>query len=233
MQIATIADIQKLVVDGFQDWRDFGHVYTKEKDGLILFNYLNEAQYEGTWTFLERVSRGLIVDKISGEVVARPFDKFFNWNENNRTTNAPIKTITEKLDGSLGILYRDNGFKIATRGSFDSEQAQWATNWLNTHYFETFPDLTAYYNDYTLLFEIIYPKNRIVVDYEDNADLFLIAARNRFTGRYLSYSELLRMNESFNFPMPKLYNFADLSDILANISILSHNNEGWVVEFEY
>jgi len=34
-----------------------------------------------------------------------------------QTTDAPILTVTEKLDGSLSILYRENGYRVATRGS--------------------------------------------------------------------------------------------------------------------
>ena len=45
--------------------------------------------------------------------MARPFDKFFNWGEGSwrnggRTTTADISFVTEKYDGSLGILYYDD-----------------------------------------------------------------------------------------------------------------------------
>lgn len=72
MTINSIADIQKLVLDGFQNWKLRGHVTTKINGDLILFNYLPQAQFENKWTFLETVSRGLILDRKTGEVVARP-----------------------------------------------------------------------------------------------------------------------------------------------------------------
>ena len=207
MKINKISDIQKLVVDGFEDWLQYGQVYTKMKGNLVLFNYLPQAQFNNNWTFLERVSRGLIIDKVSGEIVARPFDQFFNWMENNRQTNAPLKTITEKMDGSLGILYRDNGLKVATRGSFDGEQAQWATKFLNDNF-----DLSDLESHVTLLFEIIYPENKIVIDYGNTHALYLIGARNRFNGEYVSYIGLRDIGDYYGFPTPKKCNYNDIQD---------------------
>lgn len=76
--ITSIKQIQELAKSGFTEWDKYGHVYTKEKDDLILFNYKPEAQFEGAWNFFERVSRGLIISRETGKIVARPFDKFFN-----------------------------------------------------------------------------------------------------------------------------------------------------------
>lgn len=99
----TIEELQKLVVQGFTDWEQFGHVNTKEKGDLVLFNYNIAAQLEGKWTWFERVSRGLILDKKTGEVVARPYDKFFNWHENHvpkpNRRKRQVVSITEKMDG--------------------------------------------------------------------------------------------------------------------------------------
>lgn len=99
----SIEELQKLVVQGFTNWEKYGHVNVKEKDGLILFNYGVLAQVEASWTWFERVSRGLIINKNTGEIVARPYDKFFNWNENHipkpNRRKRQIVSITEKMDG--------------------------------------------------------------------------------------------------------------------------------------
>ena len=55
---------------------------------------------------------------IQGEIVARAFDKFFNYGERgiNISPSGKIKNVYEKIDGNLGVLYRDNGkYKISTR----------------------------------------------------------------------------------------------------------------------
>jgi RNA ligase len=112
--------------------------------------------------------------------VARPFPKFFNYgeqpDEDTRRLGQPF-TLSEKVDGSLGIHYRWNGTDgIATRGSFHSPQAQWATAAL--------ADSPPVRFDYgrTHLFEIVYPENRIVVDYGDRAELVYLATLDWRTG---------------------------------------------------
>lgn len=226
--INSIKDIQNLLKSGFTDWKSLGHVSVNEKGNLRIFNYTPHAQFEARWNFFEQISRGLILDAITGEVVARPFDKFFNWGEGERYSDAPIDTVTEKLDGSLGILYRDNGcYHIATRGSFESEQALWATEYLNKSY-----DLKGLPDGLTLLFEIIYPDNRVVVDYQGKEDLVLLAARNRITGEYIPFFDHLKnLAEVYKFSLPKTYQFNVPEQIVEAAQSLNINSEGWVVEF--
>lgn len=227
-EIQTIEDIQRLVVAGETNWRQYGEVYTKERGDLILFNYLPTAQYQGgDWKPFELMSRGLIINKRTGEVVARPFDKFFNYGENNRFSTGQIISVADKIDGSLGILYRENGgFRIATRGAFDSEQAQWATNYLNRYL-----PLTDLPDELTLLFEIVYPDNRIVVNYGQVEQLVLLAARNRFTGEYLSDADTHYIAKAWRLIMPKYFTFRNAQEIIAKCALLDANHEGFVVTF--
>ena len=179
--VQSIDDISRLLTSGFDEWKSLGEVNVKHNNELTLFNYTAKAQYEARWNFFETVSRGLILNNVTGRIVARPFEKFFNWGEGGRTTDAPIDYVMEKLDGSLGIMYEHEGeFKIATRGSFDSDQAIWATEFIQSK--KRHPKDTV--GEYTLLFEIIYPDNRIVVDYGQREDLVLLALRHNPTGAY-------------------------------------------------
>jgi RNA ligase len=140
---------------------------------LSIYNYTERAQYERVWTPVTRQCRGLIANE-HGEIVARPWAKFFNHGEHDDgglDLSAPVE-VTDKLDGSLGILYpTPNGWAIATRGSFTSEQAVHATKLFQDRYehFEPPAGMTA-------LFEIVYPDNRIVVDYGQLDDLLLLGA---------------------------------------------------------
>lgn len=220
---ATIKHIQNLAINNGQ-FPDT--ISIKESGDLILLTYKACVQFDNSWTDFEIVCRGLIINRITGEIVARPFDKFFNWGENNRTTNADIKSITEKLDGSLGILYRNNGYKIATRGSFESEQAIWATEYYNKYH-----GLLVLKHEWTLLFEIIYPENRIVIDYGERQELVLLAIRNRFTGKYLNIAKSRSIAMQCGFGFPKIYHFKTPQEIAYGQSKLSSNDEGWVVEF--
>ena len=89
--------------------------------------------------------------------------------------------VTDKADGSLGIIYASpdgSGYAIATRGSFASDQARHATELLRTRYGAFVPPAGK-----TVLVEIIYPANRIVVDYAGLDDLVLLGAVDIATGR--------------------------------------------------
>ncbi|MBN1311752.1 MAG: hypothetical protein JXB30_10055, partial [Anaerolineae bacterium] len=149
--IESMRDLQRLVVASVSDWERFGAVRTDRWNDLILFDYKTSAQWDNRWNWFERTSRGLILNACTGEVVARPFDKFFNWGENGIIPDSLPVEATDKLDGSLGILYRWQGeHRVATRGAFLSPQAQWATTWLNQRY-----DLSRLPENLTLLFEVI------------------------------------------------------------------------------
>lgn len=226
-EIKSIDDIAALAQSGYTDWREHGYVSVREHDELLIFNYNAMAQYEANWTFFERVSRGLIINQKTGEIVARAFDKFFTWGEGNQKSDAAIVSITEKMDGSLGILYRyKNDYHIATRGSFDGKQALWATHFLQQHY-----DLTGLDNAYTLIFEIVYPENRVVVDYGEREDLALLAVRNRFTGDFLPFSKVVEIGARYGFSLPTVYQFEDVDSLIVHAQQLGSDVEGYVVEF--
>ncbi|MBO0951695.1 T4 RnlA family RNA ligase [Fibrella forsythiae] len=151
---------------------------------LFILNYTAQTQFNRVWDEHTLACRGLILNG-RGDVIARPFGKFFNLDEVVTTNSRPTLpdepfVAFEKLDGSLGILYwHKNKACIATRGSFMSEQAQRATYLLQTRYAHVLPHLDR---SKTYLFEIIYPENRIVVDYGDRDELVLLAVIDTATG---------------------------------------------------
>lgn len=127
------------------------------------------------------------------------------------------------VHNSLGIMYQGPGGlpRIATRGSFHSDQAMWATAWLTSNYPSYFPPPNM-----TLLFEIIYPANRIVVDYGATEELFLLAVIDNETGADLPL-------DAANWPgltvaQMDSYSYADLLRVLPD---LSHNEEGFVCQW--
>jgi RNA ligase len=164
---------------------------------LTIYNYGQKAQFENIWDDVTCKCRGLIVNESTGEVVARPFQKFFNlgtaWRPETATENLPaeLPEITEKLDGSLGVLYRIGSTPaIATRGSFASDQAAWASTWYTKHC-----KAARWPDGWTPLFEIVYPDNRIVVKYEWEG-LSLLAIVNNETGEEMRYEELQDLAEA-------------------------------------
>ncbi len=158
---------------------------------LAILNYAEKAQYGRVWNGTTLACRGLIYDTTDGTVLARPWPKFFNYGEVDLDLDPtePVE-VTDKMDGSLGILVQDPGYGasplIATRGSFASEQAVWATTRYSRAYYDSWqPDPTL-----TYLFEIIYPQNRIVLDYKGFSDLVLLGAVHIDSGRALGPRDL-------------------------------------------
>lgn len=231
MSINSIEDIQRLVLSGVDNLSEYGAVYARTWNNLILFNYTAEAAYKDEWNYFETVSRGLILNAETGEVAARGFDKFFNWLQGGRKASGHLVGVREKLDGSLGITYRYNGeLRVATRGSFDGDQAQWATRWLQAHKY--YRGLLALPEDWTLLFEIIYPENRVVVDYGERRELVLLAIRNHRTGEYLPmFPDVYEVAARHELNTPKIHVFNDVGSIIAAAGQLDANHEGFVLEF--
>lgn len=157
-----------------------------EFDDLAILNYTDRCQFDNHWTEVTKQTRGLIYHRGTGDIIARPFGKFYNYGDAANTgdldPDAPIMSVHNKWDGSLGIRYRrpDGRYAIATRGSFASEQALHATDLLNQEP-ESVP---APAHGYTDLFEIIYPDNRIVLDYGDRDELVFLGQVDIETGNY-------------------------------------------------
>jgi RNA ligase len=167
----------------FQQMREEGYIRIGMLDGCVLAiaNYTEKAQYEQKWNPVTLQCRGLIFDVFTHNVVARPFPKFFNWDDSSQPYPPRSECVLmPKMDGSLGVLYyHDDGYKIATRGSFVSDQAIHATQRLREIAAEWEP---VFHVDMTYLFEIIYPENRIVVDYGGQDTLVLLDVIDNFTG---------------------------------------------------
>lgn len=198
---------------------------------LTIYSYSKQAQTENKWDDLTTEARGLIVNSQTGEIVARPFSKFFNYGQDVKgITDFPRNgklEVMEKADGSLGVMYQqpDGKTAIATKASMDSPQARKATELYNKNYDGKWnPD-----PDYTYCFEVIYPDNRVVVDYGETEDLMLLGARHKITGRTMTQEEL----DKSNWPglRPILYEYNSLGEVLDAQEVGIQGQEGFVVNF--
>jgi RNA ligase len=152
-----------------------GHVRAQDHQDwpLRILNYTEACAATGAWNRTTMACRGLIYRRDTMEVVARGWTKFFNHGQAGAPEIGLDESVivTDKLDGSMGIIFPlpDGTLAVATRGSFASEQAVHATEVLRTKYAGFRP-----LREVTTLVEIIYPGNRIVVDYDGLDDLVLI-----------------------------------------------------------
>jgi len=186
---------------------------------LTILNYTEAFVFKREeWSPTMLACRGLIYDRSTSEVLARPFAKFFNYGDINAPAidlNQPLYWAGNKEDGSLGIGYvrPDGKAAIATRGSFDSEQARHATDHLTLA--QAMHIKGAAKVGKTLLYEIIYPENRIVLDYGKTDKLAYLGNVKIKTGEY-SHPLTLMSNRP-----------QTLSDAL--LASNRSNKEGWVL----
>ena len=198
---------------------------THPRYDLTIWNYTPKVQYERLWDDITLQCRGLVTNS-EGKIIARPFKKFFNYEE-HKPEDIPNEdyVVYEKLDGSLGILFNyKNEWILATRGSFTSPQAIKGKEILERH------DISAWRKDNTYLFEIIYPENRIVVDYGDEEKLVVIGGIHTETGEEIPDSSLFWTQDS-GFEVVTTYKtWGEGYDLLKEE--ISKDKEGYVIRFK-
>jgi RNA ligase len=246
------------------------HKQTHPTLDLTIWNYSPKVQYERLWDDITMQCRGLVTNS-KGDIVARPFKKFFNYEE-HKPEDIPNEdyVVYEKMDGSLGILFYyecelndekryniwfnnnyetgmerffdpnklpdfDNPYYeptpktkgewvLATRGSFTSPQSIKGKEILNKY------DISPLRKDNTYLFEIIYPENRIVVDYGNEEKLVVLGAIHTETGDEVSDSALFTMT-GLGFEVVTTYKtWGESYDLLKEE--ISKEKEGYVIRFK-
>lgn len=190
---------------------------------LYIYNYTPECQFDKKWNDINIQCRGLVLDE-QYAIVIRCLPKFFNIEElellNIKIPNLQYR-IEEKKDGSLFLVTKWNNQLITcTRGSFESWQAIDATKIIQEKYTRY-----KFKEGYSYLFEYIAPINRIVVDYGNERDLYLLTIIKNKNGKELNLNTRKRPFKRvktfhYNYPFKKLQ------------ELNYGNEEGFVIKFE-
>lgn len=154
---------------------------------LISINFKNSAFFKGIWNNFTIKARGLFVDKITGEVKLRSYNKFFNYGELkkvygrdfNLTNLAYPVTIWKKENGFLGIMSAVNGelvlaSKSMTAGTFSGYfQELWAeeSDEFKQHTLKTLAKYNA-----SLVFEVVHNSDPHIIDYHGKEHLIILDA---------------------------------------------------------
>jgi RNA ligase len=132
-----------LTLEKCLEYADLGWLDKHESaDGkLVGFKYSRQTVYDGAWDEITLQCRGIVFEKSTGDIIAHPFNKFFNYEEiYDVTTDDGYMRLTklgetltrlrhgfepnitkdframDKLDGSLGILFNYEGKWIIKTG---------------------------------------------------------------------------------------------------------------------
>jgi RNA ligase len=202
---------------------------------LIMLHYKDEAQWEGKWSTFARMSRGLIVDMKNQKVLAYPFDKFFNMGQEPEVSyenllQAGKFTTSEKLDGSMLILFQDpetGKLHFTTKGSFDSEHGSYAEQYLPA-------DVPPGLDEFTYVFELIAKRFQIVIDYKKKnypEGIYLIGIRHRRSNKMLSHEDVQLIANKWGLPTFKMYEFGSLDSLIEQSKTLNVLEEGYVLHY--
>lgn len=200
-----------------------------QKDGdLELFNYTKNCSYDKGWNNFTVIARGLILDVAKKEVVAISLPKFYNYGECGLILPNEHYEITNKLDGSCIILFfANNEWRTATRGSFKSDQAIWAKKWFDNHA-KTYKDYLI--PGFSYIFEVIYPENKIVINYDFEGLVHLTAYDN--DGYEFSRNDMVELANKSGIKLVDSISYSSIESLLTAAETLDRHNEGFVVRFE-
>jgi RNA ligase len=245
-EIKTIQDVLPHI-EGRDEFR------VMDKDWYTVINYMVSLENTFLWdendpigSAVRRECRGLIFDIGTGNLISRPYHKFFNVGEKEETQLNKINlyephVVLEKLDGSMiRPILTPEGFRLATKAGITdiSEQAEAfiSDKWIPTN------ELHKPYHTFirkciqkgtTPLFEWVSRKNRIVVDYpEDN--LILTGMRYNNTGSYLPYVVMKSYATSWNIPVVKAVDGLSVQNIELFVKQVREwdDGEGIVLRFD-
>lgn len=216
-----------LDVDLLRKMIDLGYVNVSKHDfvDLYILNYSKSCALDQIWNDVTEKCRGLIVDAV-GNIRSFPFRKFYNYEEiqdKSIIPNLPFK-VYEKMDGSLGISYWiDNTMFLATRGSFNSDQAKIGTAILHSKGWDVLNQLDK---NLTYLFEIIIQEDPKVVNYGELEEIILLAVIDTNTGKELNIDDF---NHLFR-PVSEYRDVKEWRNLRNRID--GTNREGFVIKFE-
>ena len=189
--------------------------------------HLIQPQHIGTkWQQDNKHMRSVVVN-YEGEVISASFPKFTNWGENPDNFPVPTSlknaTIVEKLDGSTLIVSKYNGqYILRTRGTVD---ASTMANGFELELFKEkilFPLAKNVGNigetwEFSILFEWVSPINKIVLNYGDEPDWYLVGMIWHGDYELHSQSDLDEFAKRHNLKRPATYTFSDVNDLLQNV----------------
>ncbi len=199
-------------------------------DYRAIFNYSIDCDFSDP---IVQEARGIIINLDTLDVVCWPFRKFGNHNESYvDNIDWASARVQEKVDGSIVKLYWFNDEWIwATNGVIDARNAD--VQGFNKTFYDiivsakNYKDIPfeALTHDYTYIFELVSPYNKIVVEYPE-IKLYHTGTRNNITGN--------EYNLNIGVQKPKEYSISTFEDAIKAAAALNNcashvDAEGFVV----
>lgn len=226
---------KKRLVDRLERYKEEGKLVSQTHEilPLSIWNYSTGTQYKKDWDEITLMCRGLVINNETGEIIARPLPKFFNYEEEPEKVpwiTSNYVWIQEKVDGSYFQLFNYKGEWISTsRGSFTSEMCKKGMEIVKSKY-----NLSRFNTNYNYIGEVIYPENRICVDYKGLQDVIFLSvtkpekefmfgpARKHLEEIGVKRDSIIKSEIFYNFNETLYRNLKDKNE---------KNKEGYVLRF--
>lgn len=203
-----------------------------EDEDLVQYNYTEYCNNNALWDEITIFNRGNIYEKSTGNLIARAMPKFLNLGQLSEAKQKEIMSnnafnLTEKMDGCLGIIYMYKGkIRCNSRGSFN--------NYVTDKIKQLLPKYVMLHHilkHNTLNVEVISPETKIICNYGNEQNLYLITAYSNNTdiGEF-SYKDLNLMAQIMRMPIVKEY-YMTWDDLLNFQKESTWEKEGYVVRF--
>lgn len=201
--ITNISDVLPHIDDNFRK-------VTKEGITYINYNSLVPSIFppveseDDIGAKIRRECRGIAFDAETGEIVSRPFHKFFNMGERSdaQFVEDLPHIVLEKLDGSMirPVVHR-GVLRLATKMGVTEVAMQAEAYLAGSEYQKDYMEFLweCLHNDVTPVFEFTAPDNRIVLHY-NQPSLTLLTIRENVTGRYWPHATTVFHAACYNMP---------------------------------
>lgn len=199
------------------------------------FSLIHHRTHYNMW--VRRECRGLIFSNETGQLISRPYHKFFNVGERDETQLNKIDlskphVVLEKLDGSMiRPIPTKEGFRLATKAGITEVAMNAEVFIADKNYYRLFI-LKTIQKGLTPIFEWCSRKNRIVVDYPED-QLILTAMRDNLTGSYVTYEVMKNYASAWGISVVKAI-AGDETDITKVVDHIRKwdDGEGVVIRFD-
>lgn len=213
--------------------------YTVDGYKVSTFNYML-AQYADFVSFQGYELRGLtFVFNLDGTLYKRfpLLRKFFNLNQVEETQlhvvkDLPFNSVYRKEDGSVISFFDLPNGRILSKSKMESDNVQAKMSFGVYESDRNVQCLVQYClaNDITPIFELVSPKNRIVLKYV-TTELILLRLRDNISGAYIEASEMpaevmggIKMPEDFSSV------YTNWTDLVEHVLTTTEEIEGYVVD---
>lgn len=215
-------------------------IHSKIKDNMVILDYDQILSHKYKDRNIVRECRGLVLENDTWNIIAKSFNRFFNYMENSDTDyfNWKFFNCYEKLDGSIMRICMYNGFmQVFTRFSFADQRISelYKKTWSEAS-LECLDDIQIKFikdnPKYTYVFEFCSPYTQ-VVRYYDKPIMIMTGIFDNQTGEEISENNQVYKDAKIVFRWADQYKFTNVEQIIDKLNLLKNEQssfEGFVVK---